>query len=114
MEPMASPSASVPDLWIGVVLYQNPPEQIRRLLDSIRLSSEALGAERIQLSFFDNSPAQGLDKQLGQHAARYRWSRDNLGYGGGHNAMMAEAFASPSTRFYLCLNPDAMLHPDCL
>ncbi|MGV3625461.1 MAG: glycosyltransferase, partial [Archangium sp.] len=30
----------------------------------------------------------------------------------GHNELLKHAFAVPTTRAYLCLNPDAMIHPD--
>jgi N-acetylglucosaminyl-diphospho-decaprenol L-rhamnosyltransferase len=44
----------------------------------------------------------------------YRFSGENLGFGAAHNRLLARVFASPGVRHYVCVNPDGVLHPDCL
>lgn len=79
-------------LRIGVVLFRNPPEQIELLRRSI---DGAIGAPPFEAAFRDNSV-------------------ENVGFGAGHNLLIRDAFARPEVRAYLCLNPDAVLHPKCL
>jgi GT2 family glycosyltransferase len=66
--------------------------------------------------FLDNSPTNALEKIVQELApeASYRMAPGNLGFGRGHNLLMAEAFGAPGLSAYVCVNPDAALHPDCV
>lgn len=101
------------DLRIGVVLYRNEPGELKRLLrsfDRTRLEHPEL---RFDVVWTDNSPepSAALKKLLKDQPLRH--APENLGFGATHNAMMHEAFKA-GVPYYLCLNPDALLHPDCL
>ncbi len=84
-------------LWLGIVLYRTEPAALALLQRSLDAAARHPRAPALTLRQLDNSPP-----------AR------NIGFGAAHNKLMAEAFEHPATRAYLCVNPDAVLHPDCL
>ena len=99
---------------IGIVLFENSPPELERLARS--LSASELGPDlEIEVRARDNSPsatlASAVTTLLG--AGTYEWTGANRGYGATHNQGMREAF-STGLDGYLCLNPDAVLHPRCL
>jgi N-acetylglucosaminyl-diphospho-decaprenol L-rhamnosyltransferase len=102
-------------LRLGVVLYENVPRQLARLVRSMELNAEAPETPRFEVAWFDNSAsdaARGVLEGLGQ--CQYRHSDANVGFGAGHNALMGEAFSAPEVAAYACVNPDAALHPRCV
>lgn len=101
---------------LGIVLYRNAPEELARLCTSLAWNREALGGEGFQVKWLDNSPTDELAGVVARlwPQADYRASGANLGFGVAHNRLMAEAFASPDVRAYVCVNPDAVLHPACI
>jgi N-acetylglucosaminyl-diphospho-decaprenol L-rhamnosyltransferase len=102
-------------LRLGVVLHENPPRQLARLVRSMALNAEEPGTPAFDVAWFDNSVDEGARvvlEGLGHH--EYRHSASNLGFGAGHNALMKEAFDAPDVAAYICVNPDAVLHPSCL
>lgn len=103
-------------MWLGIVLYENSPEELGRLVRSLALNREASGAPDFHVVWFDNSPTDRLRAVVEElvPGADYRASGANLGFGAAHNRVMAEAFASPAVRSYVCVNPDGVLHPRCL
>jgi N-acetylglucosaminyl-diphospho-decaprenol L-rhamnosyltransferase len=103
------------ELRLGVVLYQNTKEQLARLVRSLGLCRESKRSPTFRVAWVDHSEAQGLGQtlaELGEHD--YRLGAGNAGFGAGHNRLMREAFAEPTVGAYVCVNPDAVLHPDCL
>ena len=106
-----------PRLIIGVVLYKNSRAQLERLLRSLELNRASPGCPPFELQFIDNSPdeaAAPLVRELAPEA-HYRHPGKNLGFGAGHNVLMEDAFRrADEVKHYLCLNPDSVLHPDCL
>ena len=109
-------SSVSPRLHLGVILYQNSRGQLERLLRSIELNRASPTCPPFELSFLDNSPTNELEPLVNELVpnAQYRHSLKNLGFGAGHNVLMEKAFSEPGVDFYLCVNPDAVLHPDCL
>lgn len=109
-----SPSAT--RLSVGVVLYQNASIQLQRLTRSLELNRASPGCPSFTLAFLDNSPDDSLGELVAELApgASYVHSQQNLGFGAGHNVLMKQAFAQGDVDYYLCVNPDAVLHPDCL
>lgn len=104
----------MPLLRVGIVLYQNPPDELRRLATSLMRSVLPPGL-RVEAQLLDNSADDRLDRLVREvlPEARYRWTGQNRGFGATHNLGMREAFGGGADA-YLCLNPDARLHPDCL
>jgi hypothetical protein len=103
-------------LCLGIVLYQNTRRQLERLTRSIALNRASSRCPSFEVVFLDNSPTNALEPLVQELApeASYRMAPRNLGFGSGHNLLMAEAFRSPDMRAYVCVNPDAVLHPDCV
>lgn len=103
-------------LAIGVVLYQNSRSQLERLTRSLELNRVSPSCPPFEVVYLDNSPTPALEQLVKELApeARYRRSGSNLGFGGGHNLLMREAFSNEQMGYYLCVNPDAVLHPDCI
>lgn len=109
------PLTNEPELSIGVVLYQNAGEELQRLVRSIELAERHPEAPSSEINWIDNSPTgmlRGIFDSRGE-SLRYRYSGANLGFGAAQNILMHEAFAT-GARAYACINPDAILHPDCL
>ncbi len=109
-------SNATPRLNIGVVLYKNPRPQVERLLRSLELNRASPDCPPFELNFLDNSPddaAGAFVRELAPQAG-YIHSGRNLGFGAAHNLLMEKAFSRDEVDHYLCVNPDAALHPDCL
>ena len=100
----------------GVVLYETPPRDVQRLARSVKAAAAAAGVSCRFLAI-DNSDR--LDAEnfaaltgpilLGEFVP----NEGNLGFGKGHNRLMARAFGAGADH-YLALNPDGFLHPDAL
>ena len=101
-------------LRVGIVLFENSRGEIDRLARS--LDASELDADlRIESCVLDNSPDARLQPVVGEllGSSAYSWTGSNRGYGATHNRGMREAFSAGADG-YLCLNPDAELHPRCL
>lgn len=98
-------------LHLGVVLFENRASELEQLLRSLG-ALETDPDVQLRTHFLDNSPSDALRSTvaaaLGTDA--YRWTRENRGFGATHNLGMREAFAA-GAEAYLCVNPDAVLHP---
>jgi N-acetylglucosaminyl-diphospho-decaprenol L-rhamnosyltransferase len=103
-------------LQLGVVLYKNTRRQLERLMRSVELNTATAGCPGVEIAFVDNSPTRELEAVVAEVAPRasYQQAPGNLGFGAGHNLLMAEAFSKAGAQAYVCLNPDGVLHPDCL
>jgi N-acetylglucosaminyl-diphospho-decaprenol L-rhamnosyltransferase len=99
---------------IGIVLFENSRAELERLARSLRASE--LGSDlQLELRVLDNSPTAALETTVTDLLGPGTYARTggNRGYGAAHNQGMREAFGS-GVSAYLCLNPDAVLHPRCL
>ena len=101
-------------LRIGIVLFESSRTEIEALtrsLDAAELPQDL----RVEVRALDNSPRRALEPVvlalLGQ--GTYVWTGENRGFGATHNLGMRDAFVAGADG-YLCLNPDAVLHPLCL
>jgi hypothetical protein len=101
---------------LGIVLYRNSRHELSRLVASLGLNRRSPGTPPFEVMWLDNSPDESLRAVLAElePGADYRPSGGNLGFGVAHNQMMARAFADPGVGHYVCVNPDAVLHPDCV
>lgn len=99
---------------IGIVLYENDDREIWQCLDSV--TGQNAGVE-VEILVRDQSggclPAvERWQAERRPQCAVRTWSGPNVGFGGGHNALFREI--APASHAYLCLNPDGILHPDCI
>jgi GT2 family glycosyltransferase len=101
-------------LRVGIVLFENAPEEVERLGRSLAAAELPSGFE-VEVRVLDNSADARLESAVHQAlgARAYAWTGANRGYGATHNLGMREAFSAGAAG-YLCLNPDAVLHPRCL
>jgi GT2 family glycosyltransferase len=98
---------------LGVVLFENSPSELARLVRSLHSLEDAGLA--VDVRFLDNSPGPGERRQAVESFGpdAYRAMEKNRGFGATHNIAMAEAFSAGAAA-YVCVNPDAVLHPWCL
>ena len=101
---------------LGVVLYRNSRRELSRLVASFGLNRRSPGVPPFEVMWLDNSPDEALRGMMAElePGGDYQHSGANLGFGLAHNRMMARAFAEPGVGHYVCVNPDAVLHPDCV
>jgi hypothetical protein len=95
---------------IGVVTYNNPPAHLAQLLRSIELSASRLNEPDISVRLYliDNG-AESLWPESDIPLTRLA-SHGNIGFGRAMNLLMSEAFADPETEWFLCVNPDGIIH----
>lgn len=95
-------------LAIGVITFDTAPETLRRMRRSIDVAAAAAGIAPLLLLLDNAGPASAAID-----GATVLPTAGNVGFGAGHNRLMAAGFAQGATA-YLALNPDAALHPDAL
>lgn len=96
---------------IGIVTYDSEAEGLRRCVESAclalarALSPPTSGGRVLMLdNGTPSAPLPGSEKLRPQ---------GNLGFGAGHNLLMAQAFADGAD-LYVAANPDGAFHPDAL
>jgi len=97
-------------LAIGMVTYNNPAGQLERLIRSAELADSNLHKSRyrtILLSLDCGAPAHWASSEIPHRRIE---SEANLGFGRGMNRLMEEAFRHSSVSWFLCVNPDGILH----
>lgn len=108
--PVTLPARNIGTMVIGVVTFNNPKEQLARLLRSIELAIRNLEEMQVRFQLFviDNGQ-ESVWPESGIPFKRFE-SQGNIGFGRGMNAMMTAAFNEEETEWFLCLNPDGVLH----
>jgi GT2 family glycosyltransferase len=86
-------------LTVSVVAYQTNETQLRKCADSVFASGLP-----IRLIAVDNSPTDRLRNAVIAAGGEYRWTGQNIGFGGGHNLAIREC--GGLSRYHLILNPD--------
>ena len=101
---------NVGTMAIGVVTYNNPPAHLAQLLRSIELSASRLDEPDISVRLYsiDNGD-EALWPESDLRLTRLA-SHGNIGFGRAMNLLMSEAFAQPETEWFLCVNPDGIIH----
>lgn len=91
---------------VGVVTFDNDADEVRRCVQSARIGLAPLGGgEILQLDNGAELPnVEGVQRLP---------PRGNIGFGAGHNVLMAKAFASGAD-LYVAANPDGFFHPGCI
>ena len=98
---------------VGIVTYNNPPEQMRRVVGSALTALARAGLTPTgRIAILDNgvatADAVGSDPAIG-----YLPTAGNVGFGAGHNRLMKDAFAAGSD-IYIATNPDGLLEPEAI
>lgn len=97
-------------LAIGVVTYNNPPVHLAQLLRSIELSASRLDEPDISVRLYSiDNGAEALWPES-EICLTSIASHGNIGFGRAMNLLMASAFAEPETEWFLCVNPDGIIH----
>lgn len=105
----------------GIILYRSDFDLLSRCIRSLLRQDLAEGVT-LRLAFLDNDRGRDLPKveammaELGA-ADRIAWmgSGENIGFGRGHNRLFEEATShGTACDYYLCINPDSILHRDTL
>lgn len=98
---------------IGLLTYNNSAQQLRRAAGAARLALQhSTGWAEGQVLVLDNGN-DSSETLAAAHDLHRLHSRGNVGFGAGHNRLMAHAFAQGCDA-YLAINPDGMLHPAAL
>jgi hypothetical protein len=101
---------NVGTMAIGVVTYNNPPAHLAQLLRSIELSASRLNEPDISVRLYSiDNGAEALWPESDIPLTRIA-SHGNIGFGRAMNLLMSEAFAEPDTEWFLCVNPDGIIH----
>lgn len=101
------------NVFVGVVTYQNSAHQLRRIIGTSERALRHAGlATKGRILVLDNGdPSTEL---TGAHDSLDRLPpKGNVGFGKGHNAMMAHAFVNGAD-IYIAANPDGAFHPEAI
>lgn len=100
-------------LVLGIVTFNNSPQQISQLIQSIEIAIANLKDLPVKTEVFiiDNGTETLWETDL--RIARFR-SEGNVGFATAMNKLMTAAFADSATKWFLCLNPDGVLHRNSL
>lgn len=99
-------------LCVGVVLYKNTDDEVRKLISSLSQNNDHVSC-RLKLLIYDNCPGAtnlALDESIANEVFS---DASNSGFGSGHNFLMSKAFLDGSD-VYIGLNPDGFLLPSIL
>lgn len=100
-------------LALGVVTYNNGAAQLSQLLRSIELASRrAAGRAAVEVYAIDNG-AESAWPSSPVVLKRFD-SAGNVGFGRAMNLLMGAAFSDADAAWFLCVNPDGVLHHACL
>jgi GT2 family glycosyltransferase len=91
------------DCTASIVIYNNPPEMIRRAAESFLSCSL-----NVELHIVDNSPTDSLKSSLSDIPIQYHFNNKNAGYGGGHNRALTLCSES---KYHVIINPDIIIAP---
>ena len=99
---------------LGIVTYNNAPEQLAQLARSIEIAARHLDQTSVNLRVFmiDNGD-ECLWPQSTVQRTRFA-SQGNIGFGRAMNVLMSAAFAEQDTEGFVCVNPDGVLHCNSL
>lgn len=95
------------ELSASIVAYKSDPGEVRSAAESF-LSTPLSH----KLTVIDNSPDDGLSAHLAGLPLEYRFSGQNLGYGGGHNQALRSSIGF--SRYHVVINPDIRFQPGVL
>src|SRR6185369_891466 len=94
------------DCTASIVIYNNPPDMIRKAIESFLSCSL-----EIELHIVDNSQTQALKSALDDLPIKYHFYGSNAGYGRGHNLVINKGLNS---RYHIIINPDIIIAPSTI
>ena len=97
-------------LTIGVVTFDNPAAQLERLATSICLAARLVDLPVEVLVLDNGAPSVWPDAP----EVELLPTRGNVGFARGMNVLLEAAFRRPAAEAFVCLNPDTVLHRECL
>ena len=98
---------------VGFVTYDNEAPQLSRALSSAWLALRRMGVFHQGAIMVIDNGAPTPPGLLARNDVEAIASRGNIGFGAGHNLLMAKAFAAGAD-LYVAANPDGFFHPDCI
>ncbi|MBA3765523.1 MAG: hypothetical protein H0W99_00785 [Acidobacteria bacterium] len=101
---------NVGTLAIGVVTFNNSQAQLAQLARSIELAVRHVDEAQVKINLFviDNGRKSGWPQSV--IPSRRIETQGNIGFGRGMNSLMTAAFAESETEWFLCVNPDGVMH----
>jgi GT2 family glycosyltransferase len=94
------------DCTASIVIYNNPPEMIKRAIESFLSCSLD-----IELHIVDNSPTEALKTSLSGLPVLYHFYGSNAGYGRGHNKALMNC---TTCKYHIIINPDIIIAPSAI
>lgn len=95
------------DLTISIVTYNNPPEQLERVIQSVKKTKL-----NYRLFISDNSETNKIESFLNHERIEYIFNNSNKGFGHGHNVVIHEI--QNQSKYHLVLNPDVVFEAGIL
>lgn len=102
-------------LSIGILLYQNSAQEVAQCLNALALqeNKELIGEILIRDQGGDQCEVvRSWQKEHPDQLPLVLSSGENVGFGAGNNILFSQK--SLTTGAYLCLNPDGVMHPQCI
>jgi GT2 family glycosyltransferase len=94
------------DCTASIVIYNNPPEMIRRAAESFLSCSL-----NVELHIIDNSLTEALKSYIVDVPFKYHFYGSNAGFGQGHNLIINKGLNS---RYHIIINPDIIITPSTI
>lgn len=94
------------DCTASIVVYNNPPDMIRRAIKCLISSSV-----HIAHYIIDNSQTPALESSLTDLPCIYQFNDYNYGYGSGHNKAIEAGLPS---HYHMIINPDIIIAPSTI
>lgn len=102
-------------LSIGILLYQNSATEVAQCLDALANQEDTALIGEVLIRDQGGEHCSAVLSWQQQHPDKLPLvlsTGENVGFGAGHNFLFAQK--SSATSAYVCLNPDGVLHPQCL
>jgi len=98
---------------VGILTYNSDPEALRLVAESARIALERAGCQAAGALFVLDNGADSSAVLVPAPDLHRLETAGNVGFGAGHNRLMAQAFAW-GAEIYVATNPDGAFHPDAL
>lgn len=102
--------SDAPTVYVGIVTYSSDA-LIAQCITSILNQRNV----KVRITVLDNASTRSIAHIMRRfkHAVTFIQSETNLGFGGGHNAIL-RSLPLRDSDYYMAVNPDAIPEPDCI